>query len=126
MVTIPTRHLLSLTVALAKSDETKKKARPQTRTRGWTLPLCTMGVGVRIDEEAVSLDGLSGIERQYYDDISDAQRNPQFLMRARAYEIEFVKEIWVFQKVPESRGVGKPNVSVKWVDVRGYAGKPEY
>ena len=52
-----------------------------------------------------------------YDDVSGAVLPPQLVKDARKLEIEYVKKMGVYTKVPKAQAVGKKVIKLRWIDV---------
>ena len=91
------------------------------------LQLFPMEIGTHVDEESIKWDKPPEYQREFYDEISGALLDPELVKRARAKEIEFIKEFEVYKKVPAEDAIGKAKVSLKWCDVnKGDDTVPEY
>ena len=79
-----------------------------------------------IDTDGERLSEISNIEheapdwRQYWDDVSGQVLDPKLTQAARAEEVECIKSMGVYKKVPISQCVsetGRRPVGTRWIDV---------
>ena len=67
---------------------------------------------------------------QAWDDVSGASLDPSAVRKARAEEIEYVRKMQLYTKVPIEecyRKTGKAPISVRWIDInKGDAANPNY
>ena len=73
-------------------------------------------------------DEEAGMEA--YDDVSGAQLDPKQVQRARQEEIDYVRKMKLYEKVPIAecrRKIGKSPISVRWIDInKGDTTNPNY
>lgn len=67
---------------------------------------------------------------QAWGDVSGATLNPKMVRRAREEDIEYVRTMNLYEKVPPSEcfeKIGGPSISVRWIDIsKGDEENPNY
>ena len=65
-----------------------------------------------------------------WDDVSGAELDPGKVRKARAEEVEYVRKMRLYEKVPVTQcyqRIGKPPITVRWIDInKGDVQSPNY
>ena len=65
-----------------------------------------------------------------FDDVTGQELNPQLMMKARQDEIQYFREMGVYEKVDIEecwKAIGKAPIAVRWVDInKGDTANPNY